>query len=910
MASNRHFLGWNGPALPRAAAWLVDHCRTTGRELRHWTVVVPGSRAARRLLEALIEQTEGKAIAPPRIVTAGHLPETLYTTDRAVADDLDVLLARLAALRNVSSQRWQTLTPHPPADDDLTGRISLAQQIQSLHETLAADARTFADAAAHCAQAAPAQQPRWEALVELHDAYLAALDAMHKVDRHTARFDAACRAEQPILLVGAADLNRMTRRMLEQVADHVTALVHAPPDMADRFDAFGCILPNQWADAPLELDQDNLIVVDKPRDMADAVIRTIARDRPALDAITIGLGDESEGPALRRALQTVGLPAHLPSGRTANRTPPALLLDALATYAGSARFDDFAALVRHGDFEAYARQRTDDPTDAPLHDLDLHAAEALPTRIDPEAAPLLHEAVRALLSDDGNDRKPLSAWSEPIADVLRHVYAHRTLRRHHPDDAETVETIEKLGDLLAQQAEKRDDAPHVNFAEAIRLTLARLDPQTTSPDVDDVAIEMLGWLELQLDDAPLLIITSVNEGNVPQSLRAHPFLPDALRRELGLADNARRFARDRMMLQAILESRKTEGRVVLIAARRDAQDNPLTPSRLTLACEPRKLPDWVDQFYGEDQHAPPPLQLIPPGRNRFVIPVPHPPAKPIEKLSVTAFRDYLTCPYRFYLKHVERLEGIDDRIVEMDGMAFGNLAHGVLKKFGQSAVADSADRVEIADWLSAQLDRAVEAQYGKHPRPAILLQAEMLRRRLDAFAYFQAKRRRDGWRIVPELVEVRLQSAIEVDGEPFTITGQIDRVDVHDAQGHALLDYKTGDSGLAPDKIHRNADEWIDLQLPLYRDLAAARGIMDDVQLGYINLPKAVADVGLEAAPWTDDDLLAARDVAIEVIRNIRAGVFFPPAAPPRWADDYTAICMDAYDQREQIIRQMREASS
>ena len=54
------------------------------------------------------------------------------------------------------------------------------------------------------------------------------------------------------------------------------------------------------------------------------------------------------------------------------------------------------------------------------------------------------------------------------------------------------------------------------------------------PDVADDAVELLGWLELPLDDTPAAIITSFNEGFVPTSLNSDLFLPNELRRRLGL----------------------------------------------------------------------------------------------------------------------------------------------------------------------------------------------------------------------------------------------------------------------------------------------------------------------------------------------------------------------------------------
>ena len=148
-------------------------------------------------------------------------------------------------------------------------------------------------------------------------------------------------------------------------------------------------------------------------------------------------------------------------------------------------------------------------------------------------------------------------------------------------------------------------------------------------------------------------------------------------------------------------------------------------------------------------------------------------------MSVTKFRDYIACPYRFYLRHVLNLQTISDEAAELDGGAFGDLVHLVLEQFGRAP--DAADvRVtgepsRIVEYLDFQLGRITTARYGKHVRPAVRVQIEQIRLRLAAFAEWQAARTRDGWRIVfSEDSEDRtrtLTAPFAVDGRPFTLRG-------------------------------------------------------------------------------------------------------------------------------------------
>jgi ATP-dependent helicase/DNAse subunit B len=278
-------------------------------------------------------------------------------------------------------------------------------------------------------------------------------------------------------------------------------------------------------------------------------------------------------------------------------------------------------------------------------------------------------------------------------------------------------------------------------------------------------------------------------------------------------------------------------------------------------------------------------------------------------LSVTRFRDYLACPYRFYLRHVLKLAAIEDDAAELDGAAFGDLVHRVLAGFGRSEeakdVRTSSDWTKIAGYLDHKLDEVAAARFGKkQARPAVMVQVEQLRLRLRAFALWQAQRAGEGWRILfSENADDqrKLSRNWPIDGKPFTLEGRIDRIDYHEDLGRlAVLDYKTADSGDDPMKTHRKADEWIDLQLPLYRHLVAAatpKSIAVEemsIDLGYIVLPLDVKSVGLLRAEWDDSLLLSADESARRVVRLIWDEQFWPPKSPPpNFCDDLAVICHD-----------------
>ena len=273
-------------------------------------------------------------------------------------------------------------------------------------------------------------------------------------------------------------------------------------------------------------------------------------------------------------------------------------------------------------------------------------------------------------------------------------------------------------------------------------------------------------------------------------------------------------------------------------------------------------------------------------------------AEPMGTLPVTAFRDYFACPYRFYLRHVLGLEGLDDTAVEMSGGLFGTVAHRVLREFGHSDLAASTDADQVEPFLLEKLEELVRWRFGSQPVAAVVLQKQQLEVRLSAFARRQVQWVSEGWRILPDHVEKHCKAELIVDGEPFIITGRVDRIDEHPELGYRIIDYKTSDSAAAPNKTHRSGGKWIDLQLPLYRQLAIAAAVDGAIELGYVLLPRDLAQVGWVPSGWDramEDSAVAAAEA---IIRAVRVQRFWPPRDVPAFDDGFAGLCYDRVSDR------------
>ena len=321
---------------------------------------------------------------------------------------------------------------------------------------------------------------------------------------------------------------------------------------------------------------------------------------------------------------------------------------------------------------------------------------------------------------------------------------------------------------------------------------ARRRPTATPPapsGADEPTVELLGWLELLLDDAPFAVVTGFNEGRVPESSDTDSLLPDSLRARLGLPCDERRQARDHHLLAGLLASGKD---VHFVSGRRTRDGDPLFPSRLAFAAPEAEAVERVRHAQREARFAPTEREDAGP----VTLPPVVQPREAPDVFTVTSFSQHLESPILFHLRRQLRLETVDDRAAELDALGFGNLAHDVLEAFGRSALKASPDAEAIEGFLVDRLHRARAERFPASVLASVPLQMRQLERRFQEFAAFQARRAREGWSIeavewspgldVPEGEEIdgRRRGMVRLDmgadEAPVWIKGKIDRIERHE----------------------------------------------------------------------------------------------------------------------------------
>ena len=900
----RVFLGWDRPFLTRAADWLLEQRST----LPGMCVVVPTSQAGRRLHEAMAERAG--ALLSPSIRTPGSL---LKTPDPTVATDWVEQVAWMEVLENVEDwSAYQDLFPEPPAaKGEWAG--GLAQEMLGLRRELQENGLTLAAAARVLGSSVEAG--RWDAL--------ARLEKLMETTLHSWKFKSRSRLLangirlpddiSGIVLAGVTEFPPLLEKALLAWNGPVTVLIGAPESESAHFSPVGRPLET-WSSRTMpwpELPWGSVTLVADLRQEATEALRVVAeRNTPSNEAL--GSTDAESGGEIARTFTRAGWPAFHPAalplttGLTRWLTLWSAWLTAplLSTAADLFALPETEQLTGGGrafHAEQLSRLRNDWLVFRP-DDL-RHRMAGATFRTDPQrqAAESVLKAIESL--EHWRTEMLTGDFLKVMADLLS------VLGNTGGEDSDQSASIMNWLDDAAPLMKR------LKRGAKFWLDLMLEDiPHPALLPPDGRVIDVQGWLELFFEPGTHLVLCGMNEGKVPARKTDGPWLGEAAGKLLGLTVNSDRAARDAFLYQSMVEARRETGRVDVICAKSGPGGEALQPSRILLASERDDLPARVQFLFGSVE--PPEAGL------RWHADWKWQPRKVElpDHYAVTVMKDYLACPFRFYLKHALRMQSPEPGRLEWNPRDFGNIAHDVLERWGSDTEARDYSKTEaIHAWLSADLDRIVTTQFGKRVPLSVRIQSEALRQRFAWFARIQACSRAEGW----EVVEVEHRFEIPIGDTP--LRAKIDRIDRHRDDGRLrVLDYKTGKlkkTGSLPSveaehrtKIiastvmpeHLGADSpavyagqikgkpaefrWTNLQLPLYAEAVRRRdGVIPS--LCYFTLGNTESEILIqEWADFSSTDLDAAMSCAEWIVAQIKAQVFWPPAEKTDY-DDFSILC-------------------
>ena len=946
-----HFLGWTQPAVETVCDFLLVGVQSGQPfDLEGTLLVVPTQQAGRHLLDALVQRcsASGMSVLSQRLVTPTQLAaDALRQQD--LASGAEILTAWSEVLATANEPLLMAAFGASGRAREPAATLAMAERLQQVRRDLAEAACSCADVTAQI-DAASAELERWQALAQLEAALLVRLTRDRLRDPCAAQIAWAahpCLAPEIRRLVVACvpDPSLLLIRALAQLANRITIdiLIQAPPSEAATFDSWGRPLPDQWNTRRSHIpdEEKNLLLVADPAAQAGRIVEIMTQAADCKDArpplpftisdTAIGVPDRATVPFLIDHLATAGVAAFDPQERLLREHPLCELITRLLDLRRAAPYRTVADLLRHPDVLTALQQDplALDPTQI-LTQLDQFQNRHLPLSLTDLLRPFARNPrgttdLRTDFTLLGQALQRLALWrerllAEPLPAVLRallaEIYTCRQLNPELPADRLFAAAAETLDRVLRELEDARlpPSTPEIETA----VLTARLRNQGCAPERSNELIDLEGWLELPWNRAPLLLVAGMNEGCVPDGRLADDFLPDSLRRALGLRDDRLRAARDAFLLHVLIAARDNGcGRLCLLCSKSSAEGDPLRPSRLLFRCEDAQLPQRARRLFGKSSASRPgtpatigfqlrPFALL--ETDDFKSQISN---LKSQTLSVTQFKDYLQCPFRFYLRHRLKMTPLADDQLAPDERAFGNLVHAVLQDFANDPkLAHSTDTEKLAAHLADITRARFAANYGARPSLAVQVARESAIQRLSRFAEVQIALAQE-WEIISH------ESRFVLTRNGTEIVARIDRIDRHRHDGRLrVMDYKTFEKIKTPVVTHLGTcredtpafaqvelpdargrprrKAWLDLQLPLYREALIASGSCDAhaiIELGYFILPRAIGETGFY--PW-NDYTPALQDSAMTcadgVLTAISAETFWPPRdVPPAW-DDYAVL--------------------
>lgn len=896
MGKSRVFLNPGRKLVDEVADWLCGGAGYPGRvrrgadgvhSLAHLLLVVPTAQSGRNLRLALARRAREKGwggILPPLV----SMPDLLlHPAGKRVATEAEELAVCAELLRQTDLHAFSALFPRPPGEKTLDWALDAARTILGIYSVLGEKGLLMREV--DC----PEDAARWRDLSGLEERFLAAFSARGVLPRCLARREAAAAGcvepdVEEIVLPSAVDIPGAFTDYLVHSSCPATLLLHAFPEEADKFDAWG----RPQGDFAASLPPGAIHPSPTPLEEADAIAAHFAAVAPSEAWPALVVCDADMHAALEGAFQNRFAEDELvlrnPSREPLAQTALGRLLVELLQLADRDDYESFSAFARSGDVARWAAAalKVDSAEIArAVGMLDAVQNAHLPRTLGEAITGTEDEEVRAHTNDERAALGRLlqlarlveAKRTDPYG-FLREIFASLVLDERNPSDRELVAAAEAVRALRADCASEL-------IPESMRQPLfVRLLKRATYMQ-EPVAPNVLtagGWLEVAWCPEDELVFAGFNEGCVPGDVVGHAFVPDALRQTLGVTTNASRAARDRYIFAQALRCRPA-GAVSVHLHQLGSDASVTKPSRILFPCiSDKDLPGLAKRLYTVAQGGSGRPARAFPDAWRLALPFP-PPGKVFrESISATGIDAYKRCPFEFYLKEVFG-EPADDRYRELDPRDFGTLCHEALRSFACSDLKDSADAKEIAAFLEREVRRRLSS-FGTTLPAVVELQGEAAIARLGYFAQRQADRRAQGWRIV---AAEQLLSGTFKDC-PTRVRGQIDRIDRHETTGElAIIDYKTW--------RRADTDKMDSLQLPVYRALVEASGQYGPAAKNSRALYCILAE-RLEDTVFDEEDACHAGGQAeaenelVDILTRIARGIFYPPNRGDVWKNVYDRL--------------------
>lgn len=668
------------------------------------------------------------------------------------------------------------------------------------------------------------------------------------------------------------DLQSVAEKHAARLMEHgveVRVLVWKPRPMEGSFDEWGRPETREWRDALIPLDS---VQIEMAKDPADEAAKAVEFLAGAKGSHALILGDPKLSGTFQAEILRRGGSPFLPEGKPLARTEAAVVASEWINFRGDRSLRTLRRLLESPHFSRWISGLCDLSPDELLAFCDYLTID--------------------LLAENLSQAEAFVAGASRPKETL----FLRTLTESLPMGADQlvkavwVNQTGEIEDVLDACEEVKASPVAASWPEATDALLVRsFSRRSVYGSSRSTDTDLSGWLEAPWCDADRMAICGCVEGSLPSSLDGHPFLPDTARAALGIPDNASIRARDHYLLSCLIHAQasRDKGKILCSFSKFGPDGSPSTPSGLLMRCSREELPERVIKLFkksaasGERAKRKVELQWT----------LPQVRQKGTPRISPTDFKSYLECPFRFYLSRRLGLKLHDQGVREMNPGQFGDLVHIALQRFAEHSREESDER-RIAKAVIGHLEDLTLEKFGADPSPAVRVQIQAAKVRLQSFARVQHGLRDEGWKIIAweKKIEAGGEGSIVIGGLP--LSGKIDRIDEHEEKGIRVIDFKTQGKLVAPKTAHfgnrsfleearlpgeGRASYWKDLQLPLYRKIVEKLHPGRPIETAYLVLAADPQESRVIPFPLNEEIMASAERCAGEVASRVRRGVFWPP---------------------------------
>jgi len=903
--------------LQEIAGLILDNYSNNNYDLSKLNIVLSSKRSQRRLLEILSEKCADKKtlLSPPAFFTPKSFCKIF--TGKLINISTATVLEQTAAWINAAAKCEEAINSilvnkTIPKDRDF---FRVAQMIMPLHKTLSGENLSIGEIAkSPLIEDFEEEKKRWRAIAEIEKKYHKELEINNLIDPYKAILKAvniAAHDSKPIfdnlLVINVVDSFGLFKKAIQTQKEILTVFSYGDKKYFDDLGFLKDEKQNKNNDF-INFKENSVHFSNSPNEQADEILNIISShaENYGYGDFVISAPDSQIHRPVVQTLESAGINCHDAAGISFKETEIGSFLSSLAACLerDGCEMEIFFTLIKHPVIEEFIIRNFKIGT---IEEYD-KISEEIFKKVCKHKIEILDETVFHFLTSETNPlikqipefvfneiisplykKTKINKWPEKINVILKKIFASQKNPINKINDSVHQNALEKWMQLSEEIIDSRILwEENCDGKTAILRFLSLLKNTVLIPKPAGPVIDVLGWLEIVLDDSPITIVAGFNEGIVPEKFSADPFLPNSLREKLNLPNYNSRFLRDKYITKCITEKK---GKCYFLAGRRSAENDPLKPGKIFFCQKFEKQAKILKEFYAPEKneqknnesegqttktvecnthiesmnmHQQTSQFHLP---KEFILDIDF-----LNSLSVSSINDYITCPFKFFLKRIQKIYAPEEISGELEALDIGNLIHRVIYKNIEHIHSGRNDN-ETSQLLINDLEKILMELFGEPLNPVIQIQQENLIRRIKTFVPAFRKTFAE-WEVMKDenndkMAEYTIFPELEIDGKKVKIKGVVDLIEKSNGEEFRVIDFKTGSTPKRKNDIFASKkEEWKDIQLILYSFWFSQKYDLIP-EFGFFNIPPDVEKIKYEKIIFESEEIETAVTFIKEILKKI-----------------------------------------